>query len=56
MISSLVNSVDVVGCAIAARVHELGGDDEMVREIALAACYALWFTACPAPPSRSPVA
>ena len=48
----MVTSVDVVGSALADRIHELGGSDQLVSEIALAACHAMWFTACSAVPSR----
>ena len=52
MNNSLVTSVDVVRGAIADRVHALGGDDEIAGEIALAACYAMWCTACSSVPQR----
>ena len=52
MDSALVTSVDVVSSAIAGRIRELGGSDEQVSEVALAACYAMWFTACSSMPSR----
>lgn len=52
MSAPLVTSIDVVRCAIEERVRELGGDDETVGEIALAACYAMWCTASSASPQR----
>lgn len=35
-------SLDAVRAAIADRVHELGGTDQAVNDIALAAAYAVW--------------
>jgi hypothetical protein len=52
MDDSLVTSVDVVRSAIVDRIHDLGGSDETADEIALAACFAMWCTACSAPLSR----
>lgn len=52
MNGSLTTSVDVVRSAIADRVHDLGGSDEVAGEIALAACYAMWCTACSSTPPR----
>ena len=48
----LTTSIDVVRSAIADRVHDLGGSDETADEIALAACYAMWFTAASTESSR----
>lgn len=52
MNSALVTSVDVVRSAIGERIRELGGSEELVGEIALAACWAMWCTACSSVPSR----
>ena len=40
-----VTSTDVVRHAIADRVRELGGNDEAIEDIAVAATYAMWCTA-----------
>ena len=48
----LTTSIDVVRSAIAGRVRDLGGSDETAAEIALAACYAMWFTAASVGSSR----
>lgn len=48
----MVTSLDVIRCAIGDRVRELGGSDETVGEIAMAAAYAMWCTACSSIPAR----
>lgn len=40
----LVTSLDAVRLAIADRIHELGGTEQAVNDIALAAAYAVWCT------------
>jgi len=45
MNNPLITSIDVVRHAIKDRVHELGGDDDVIDDIAVAATYAMWCTA-----------
>ena len=52
MDNSLITSIDVIRYAITDRVRELGGNDDTVGEIALAAAYAMWCAACSSIPSR----
>lgn len=40
----LMTSLDSVRAAIADRIHELGGTEQVVNDIALAAAYAVWCT------------
>lgn len=40
----LVTCLDTVRAAIADRIHELGGTEQAVNDIALAAAYAVWCT------------
>lgn len=44
----LVTSIDMVRSVIAGRIHDLGGSDQVVDEVAMAAAYAMW--CLPAPP------
>jgi hypothetical protein len=46
----LVTSIDMVRSVIADRIHDLGGSDEVVDEVATAAAYAMW--CLPSPPTR----
>ncbi|WP_328361009.1 hypothetical protein OG976_09475 [Mycobacterium sp. NBC_00419] len=45
MNSPWVTSTDVVRYAIADTVRKLGGDEEAIDDIAVAATYAMWCTA-----------
>jgi len=38
-------STDVVRYAIGDLVRELGGDDEAINDVAIAATYAMWYAA-----------
>lgn len=44
----LMTSLDTVRAAIADRVHEIGGTEQAVNDIALAAAYAVWCTSAAA--------
>ena len=51
----LVTSVDAVRWAIADRIRDLGGNEQVVDDVAMAAAYAMW--CMPAtPPGNSAVA
>lgn len=43
----LFTSVDAVRWAIADRIRDLGGNDQVVDELAMAAAYAVWCTPSP---------
>jgi len=45
MNNPLITSMDVVRDAIKDRVHEFGGDDAAIDDIAMSATYAMWCTA-----------
>lgn len=40
----LVTSIDAVRWAIADRIRDLGGNEQVVDELAIAAAYAVWCT------------
>lgn len=40
----LMTSLDSVRAAIAEPVHEFGGTEQVIKDIALAAAYAVWCT------------
>lgn len=40
----LMTSLDSARAVIAERVHELGGSEQVINDIALAAAYAVWCT------------
>ena len=40
----LVTSIDAVRWAIADRIRDLGGNEQVVDELATAAAYAVWCT------------
>lgn len=44
-----MTSLDAVRAAITDRIHELGGTDQTVNDIALAAAYAAWCSPAGAP-------
>jgi len=45
MSSPMVTSIDVVRHAIEDRIRDLGGNDDTIDEIAMAASYAMWCAA-----------
>lgn len=50
---SLVTSIDMVRSVIADRIHDLGGSDQVVDEVATAAAYAMWCLPAPSGNDRT---
>ena len=51
----LVTSIDAVRWAIADRIRDLGGNQQVVDDVAIAAAYAIWCMPA-APPESRPAA